>query len=107
VKKKISVMMILIMRNLYFDFVQSKTHIQNRMDLKNLVREGMRWGISPRAGAALANAAFIDAKVITKENQKNIIDENKLKRQMSKYQEELREQRMKELKYKNIQYINI
>ena len=36
--------------------------------------------------------------LISKENQKNIIDKNKLKRQMIKYQEELREQEMKELK---------
>ena len=42
------------------DFVKSKTHSQNRMDLKNLVRECLRWGVSPRAGAALANVAFID-----------------------------------------------
>ena len=77
---------------------QTPSHNQNRMSLKNLSRECMRWGISPKAGAAIANAAYIDAEVVTKENQKNVIDKNKLKRQMAKYQEELRTKQMAELR---------
>jgi hypothetical protein len=54
------------------------------MTLSNLARECMRWGVSPIAGASIANAALIDANVLTRDNQKNIIDKNKLKRQMTK-----------------------
>ena len=50
----------------------------------------MRWGISPKAGASIANASLIDAKVVTKEN--------KLKRQMTKYQEEIRSKQMNQLR---------
>ena len=57
----------------------------------------MRWGVSPKAGASIANAALIDAGVVTKEDQMKIIDKSKLKRQMEKYQNELREKEMKEL----------
>ena len=73
----------------------SKT--RNKMTLTNIVRECMRWGVSPKAGASIANAAFIDAGVVNKENQNNIIDKNKLKRQMEKYQNDIREKEMKEL----------
>ena len=43
-----------------------------------------------------SNAAFKDGGVVTKDNQSKIIDKNKLKRQMDKYQHELREKEMKE-----------
>ena len=51
----------------------------------------MRWGVSPKDGASIANAALIDAGVVTKDNQTKIIDKNKLKRQMEKYQVDIRE----------------
>ena len=73
-------------------------HSQNRMTLSNLARECMRWGVSPKAGASIANAALIDANVVTRDNQKNIIDKNKLKRQMTKYQEDIRTNQMNKLK---------
>ena len=56
------------------DFVppalEGHEHSQNRMTLTNLARECMRWGVSPKAGASIANAALIDANVVTKDNQK-------------------------------------
>ena len=70
---------------------------RNMMSLKNVVRECMRWGVSPKAGASIANAALIDAGVVTKDNQTKIIDKNKLKRQMEKYQVDIREKEMEEL----------
>ena len=73
------------------------TSQRNMMILKNIARECMRWGVSPKAGASIANAALIDAGVVTKEDQMKIIDKSKLKRQMEKYQNELREKEMKEL----------
>ena len=68
-----------------------KSHEQNRMILRNLARECMRWGVSPKAGASIANATLIDAEVMTKLKKKIIIDKNKLKRQMKNYQDEIRE----------------
>ena len=46
---------------------------RNMMSLKNVVRECMRWGVSPKAGASIANAALIDAGVVNKDNQTKII----------------------------------
>jgi hypothetical protein len=46
------------------------------MVLRNVARECDRWGVSNRAGAAIANAALIDAGIITPEDQKHVIDKN-------------------------------
>ena len=46
----------------------------------------MRWGVSPKACASIANTALIDAGVVTKEDKIKIIDKSKLKKQMEKYQ---------------------
>ena len=44
------------------------------------------------------HAALIDANVVPRENQKNIIDKNELKRQMTKYQEDIRKSQLEKLK---------
>ena len=56
--------------------------------LRNLAKECDRWGVSNRAGAAIANAALIDAGVITPEDQTNVIDKNKLRRALQDYRKE-------------------
>ena len=61
---------------------------QNRMVLRNLAKECDRWGVSNRAGAAIANAVLIDAGVITSEDQTNVIDKNKLRRSREEYRNE-------------------
>ena len=61
---------------------------QNRMVLRNLAKECDRWGVSNRAGAAIANAVLIDAGVITSEDQTNVIDKNKLRRSIEDYRTE-------------------
>ena len=35
----------------------------------------MRWGVSPKAGASISNAALTDAGVVTRDNQTNIIEQ--------------------------------
>ena len=66
---------------------------QNRMPLANLAKEIIkecdRWGVSPRAGAAVASAVLIDAGVVTKDDQTKIVDRNKLKRSIASYRESL------------------
>ena len=66
---------------------------QNRMPLANLAKEIIkecdRWGVSSRAGAAVASAVLIDAGVVTKEDQTKIVDRNKLKRSIASYRESL------------------
>ena len=58
------------------------------MILRNLAKECDRWGVSNRARAAIANAALIDAGVITPEDQTNVIDKNKLRRALQDYRKE-------------------
>ena len=58
------------------------------MVLRNLAKECDRWGFSNRAGPAIANAALIDAGVITPEDQTNVIDKNKLRRALQDYRKE-------------------
>lgn len=84
-----------------FDFVDVDTEMdpdfciqekvssnRNTMVLRNLAKECDRWGVSPRAGAAIANAVLIDAAVITPENQKCVIDKSKLRRALEDYRSE-------------------
>ena len=61
---------------------------QNRQDLRNLSMICDRYGVSSRAGAAIANAALADAGVISATNQTNVIDKNKLRRAIDRYREE-------------------
>ena len=35
----------------------------------------MMWGVSPKANASIATAALIDAGVVTRDNQTNIIEQ--------------------------------
>ena len=58
------------------------------MILRNLAKECDRWRVSNRAGAAIANAALIDAGFITAENQTNVIDKSKLRRALQDYRKE-------------------
>ena len=58
------------------------------MILRNLAKECDRWGVSNRAGAAIANAALIDAGFITAEDQTNVIDKSKLMRALQDYRKE-------------------
>jgi hypothetical protein len=61
---------------------------RNKMSLRNLAKECDRWGVSNRAGAAIANAALIDAGVITLEDQSSVIDKSKLRRALASYRKE-------------------
>ena len=61
---------------------------QNRMGLRNLAMICDRYGVSSRAGAAIANAALTDAKVINVDDQTQVIDKNKLRRAIDKFREE-------------------
>ena len=49
-----------------------------------------RYGVSSRAGAAIANAALVDAGVTNIEDQTNVIDKNKLRRAIDRFREELK-----------------
>ena len=64
------------------------TQSQNRQDLRNLSMICDRYGVSSRAGAAIANAALADAGVISAADQANVIDKNKLRRAIDRYREE-------------------
>ena len=70
------------------DFNVPEVTEATRMVLRNLAKECDRWGVSNRAGAAIANAALIDAGIITPEDQKHVIDKNKLRRAIEKYRNE-------------------
>ena len=67
---------------------KSDQNFQNRMGLRNLAMICDRHGVSSRAGAAIANAALIDAKVISACDQTQVIDKNKLRRAIEKFREE-------------------
>ena len=56
--------------------------------LINLAMIFDRYGVSSRAGAAIANAALTDAKVISVDDQTQVIDKNKLRRAIDKFREE-------------------
>ena len=47
-----------------------------------------RYGVSSRSGAAIANAALTDAKVICADDQTQVIDKKKLRREIDKLREE-------------------
>lgn len=64
---------------------------RNMTKLNNLARECVRWGVSPRAGAAIANGVLADHNIISKENTKEVIDKNKLKRAIGQYKLKVRE----------------
>ena len=53
-----------------------------------MLKECDRWGVSNSVGAAIANAALIDAGLITPEDQKHVIDKNKLRRALESYRNE-------------------
>ena len=61
---------------------------RNKMKLRNLAKECDRWGVSNRAGAAIANAALIDAGIITPQDQTCVIDKSKLRRALVSYRKE-------------------
>ena len=63
---------------------------QNRQDLRNLAMICDRYGVSSRAGAAIANAALVDAGVTNIEDQTNVIDKNKLRRAIDRFREEVK-----------------
>ena len=58
------------------------------MKLRNLAKECDRWGVSNRAGAAIANAALIDAGISTPQDQTCVIDKSKLRRALVSYRKE-------------------
>ena len=61
---------------------------QNRKQLRNLAMICDRYGVSARAGAAIANAALADTGVISADDQTFVIDKNKLRRSIDKFREE-------------------
>ena len=56
-----------------------KVTTQNRIDLENLARESIQYGVSVQATASLATALLIDIGIITKDDSTKIIDKNKVK----------------------------
>ena len=70
------------------NFSDPKIQESAKFLLRNLAKECDRWGVSNRAGAAIANAALIDAGIITPEDQKHVIDKNKLRRALESYRNE-------------------
>ena len=69
----------------------------NTMSLRNLAKECDRWAVSNRAGAAIANAALIDAGFISPDDQKYVIDKSKLRRAINNYRKERQEEDIKNL----------
>ena len=55
-----------------------KVTTQNQIDLENLARESIRYGVSVQAMASLATALLIDVGIITKDDSTRIIDKNKV-----------------------------
>ena len=70
-----------------------KPRIFNTTKLSNTAKEVVRWGVPPRAAAAIANAVLADFKIISKENTTATIDRNKLRRAIEKYEKELLKER--------------
>ena len=73
------------------DLAKETSSVDKIKSLRNLAKECDRWGVSHRAGAALASAILIDAGLITQENLGNIIDKSRLRRWIDKYRGERQE----------------
>lgn len=69
--------------------IKNKTE-QNRKNWPNLVSMVERFQVSDRAGAAIANAVLKDIGFISASNSKHTICKNKLRRERTKYREEIR-----------------
>ena len=70
---------------------------QNRTKLRNAAKECVRWNISPRGGAAIITAALVDFGIVSKDDTTNVVDKNKLRREIEAYENELKEEQMLEL----------
>jgi hypothetical protein len=70
----------------------NKLSTYNTKRIDNIAMASIRYGVSSRASAAIATAAWIDAGVITHDQQDLVIDHNKLQRAkdrlMTKFQEQ-------------------
>ena len=56
----------------------------NTLEIPNIAMQSIRYGVSLRATAAIATSAFIDAGLITKDDQSLVIDHSKVKRAQEK-----------------------
>lgn len=57
---------------------------QNTLEMLNVARQSIRYGVGLRATAAIATSALIDAGLITKDDKTLVIDHNKVKRAQEK-----------------------
>lgn len=64
--------------------VVDKVSTSNTIKVNTLAKVLDRYGVSNRAGAAIASAALIDAGVVSEIDSKNLIDKNKLQRARQK-----------------------
>ena len=62
--------------------------------MSNSAKECVRWGLSPRGGAAIINAALADYGIITKGNISQAVDKSKLRRSIHKYEKEARKEQI-------------
>ena len=62
----------------------STSSSQNRLNLSNLAEECDRFSMSDRSAAYLVNALLKDTGNISEYNQKNIIDQSKIRREHTK-----------------------
>ena len=62
---------------------------QNRSSLREVAVTCVRFGISDRAGAAIATAILKAFGIVTDTNKTNVIDRSKLRRERQKYREEI------------------
>ena len=69
-----------------------KVSTQNRLNLENLARESIRYGVSVQATASLGTAVLIDVGIITPEYSTKIIDKDKIQRARNLVMEKLKEE---------------
>ena len=78
---------------------------QNRSSLREVAVTCERFGISDRAGAAIATATLKAFGIVTHTNKTNVIDRSKLRRERQKYREEI--QKDEELQFEAVDEIYI
>lgn len=64
---------------------------QMRIPLPNLAMQADRFGVSDRAAAALATATLIDVGMITKDDDRLVIDRSKVRRERQKVRQSMKE----------------
>ena len=70
---------------------------QNQIDLENLARESIQYGVSVQATVSLATALLIDVGIITKDDSTMIIDKNKVQQAQDKVMKKMTEEGIEHL----------